>query len=80
MTLFPGPQQKAQEEIDSVIGASRLPLASDRSNLPYTDALVKELLRWQPIAPMGLPHASSDDDVVEGYFIPKDALLLPNIW
>ncbi|KAI8178409.1 O-methylsterigmatocystin oxidoreductase [Colletotrichum sp. SAR 10_77] len=80
MTLFPGPQQKAQEEIDRVVGTGRLPLASDRPNLPYTDALVKELLRWQPIAPMGLPHASSDDDVVEGYFIPKDALLLPNIW
>ncbi|KAF4844007.1 O-methylsterigmatocystin oxidoreductase [Colletotrichum siamense] len=80
MTLFPNPQEKAQEEIDRVIGTGRLPLASDRPNLPYTDALVKELLRWQPIAPMGLPHASSDDDVVEGYFIPKNALLLPNIW
>ncbi|TDZ15801.1 O-methylsterigmatocystin oxidoreductase [Colletotrichum orbiculare MAFF 240422] len=80
MTVFPRVQQKAQEEIDRVVGQDRLPTAADRPNLPYVDALVKELLRWQPVAPMGLPHTSSDDDVVEGYFIPKDAMILPNIW
>ncbi|KAF9880651.1 cytochrome p450 oxidoreductase [Colletotrichum karsti] len=80
MMLFPKVQQKAKEEIDSVIGPSRLPTASDRPNLPYVDAIVKELLRWHPVAPMGLPHTSSEDDVIEGYFIPKDALILPNIW
>lgn len=80
MSIFPEAQRKAQEEIDQVVGQDRLPNVSDRPNLPYVEALVKEVLRWHPVAPMGLPHTSSEDDIAEGYFIPKDALLLANIW
>ncbi|KAL0942946.1 cytochrome p450 oxidoreductase [Colletotrichum truncatum] len=80
MTMFPEVQRKAQDEIDRVVGGNRLPNASDRPNLPYANAIVKEVLRWQPVAPMGLPHTSSEDDVIEGYFIPKEALIMPNIW
>ncbi|KAF5672216.1 oxidoreductase [Fusarium denticulatum] len=72
--------KKAQEEIERVIGNERLPNCSDRSSLPYVNAVVKEVLRWNPVVPMGLPHTSTVDDVFEGYFIPKDALIMPNIW
>ncbi|KAH6995360.1 cytochrome P450 [Ilyonectria destructans] len=80
MTLHPEAQRKAQAEIDQVVGKNRLPNLSDRDSLPYVDALVKEVLRWHPVAPMGLPHTSSQDDMIEGYAIPKGAMLLPNIW
>ncbi|KAF5722024.1 oxidoreductase [Fusarium mundagurra] len=80
MILYPDVQKKAQEEIDGVIGNERLPNCSDRSSLPYVNAVVKEVLRWNPVVPMGLPHTSTVDDVFEGYFIPKDALIMPNIW
>lgn len=80
MTLFPEAQKKAQEEIDRVIGSERLPSFEDRPSLPYVDALVKEVLRWHPVAPMGLPHVANADDVYEGMFIPKGAMLIPNIW
>jgi cytochrome P450 len=80
LTLYPDVQRKAQEEIDRVVGVDRLPSYDDRGNLPYIDALVKEVLRWHPIAPMGLPHATDEDDVVNGYLIPKGAMLLANIW
>ncbi|QKD59379.2 cytochrome P450 [Fusarium oxysporum Fo47] len=72
--------KKAQEEIDGVIGNERLPNCSDRQSLPYVNAIVNEVLRWHPVAPMGLPHTSTVDDVFEGYFVPKDALIMPNIW
>ncbi|KAG9497133.1 hypothetical protein J7337_011925 [Fusarium musae] len=72
--------KKAQEEIDGVIGNERLPNCSDRTILPYANAVVKEVLRWNPVVPMGLPHTSTEDDVFEGHFIPKDALIMPNIW
>ncbi|KAI3577934.1 cytochrome P450 [Fusarium oxysporum f. sp. albedinis] len=72
--------KKAQEEIDGVISNERLPNCSDRQSLPYVNAIVKEVLRWHPVAPMGLPHTSTVDDVFEGYFVPKDALIMPNIW
>ncbi|KAF9769696.1 hypothetical protein IL306_012851 [Fusarium sp. DS 682] len=80
MLLYPDVQRKAQEDIDRVIGNARLPNCSDRPSLPYIDAIVKEILRWHPVAPMGLPHTSTVDDVFEGYFIPKDALIMPDIW
>ncbi|OGE54266.1 hypothetical protein PENARI_c006G06548 [Penicillium arizonense] len=80
MALFPDVQRKAQEEIDRVSGPDQLPKVRDRTRLPYIDAVVKEVLRWHPVAPMGIPHASSDDDTWEGYSIPKGSLLMPNIW
>ena len=53
MVLHPEVQKKAQAEIDAVVGPDRLPTFADRPNLPYIDALVKEILRWNPVAPMG---------------------------
>ena len=80
MALFPEVQKKAQAEIDRVVGTDRLPTFSDRDDLPYVDAVVKEVLRWHPVAPMGLPHVTAEDDIYEGYYIPKGAMLMPNIY
>ncbi|KZO94967.1 cytochrome P450 [Calocera viscosa TUFC12733] len=80
MILYPEVQKKAQQEIDAVVGADRLPAFLDRNNLPYVDALVKEVLRWHPIAPIGFPHRLIEEDHYEGYRIPKDTLVITNIW
>ncbi|KAK7745701.1 hypothetical protein SLS62_009667 [Diatrype stigma] len=80
MTVYPEVQRKAQEEIDRVVGRDRLPTMADRQDLPYVEAVVREVLRWQPVAPMGLPHTSTADDVCEGYFIPKGSMVLANVW
>ena len=80
MTLYPEIQRRAQEEIDTVIGNDRLPSLSDRGSLPYTEAIVLELLRWQPVIPLGVPHRCSQDDEYNGYLIPKDSIIMPNQW
>jgi cytochrome P450 len=80
MTLFPEVQKKAQEELDRVIGGHRLPLSADKGKLPYIEAVMKETHRWHPVAPMALPHASTKEDVIQGYKIPKGSLILPNNW
>lgn len=80
MATYPEIQKKAQHEIDTVVGTDRLPGFDDRPSLPYVNALVKEVLRWQPVAPMGIPHLANQDDVYENMFIPKDTVLVPNIW
>jgi cytochrome P450 len=80
MSMFPDVQHKAQEEIDRVVGTSRLPTADDRESLPYVNAVVEEAQRWHPIAPMGLPHAVDADDVIDGVRIPKGAYLMPAVW
>ncbi|KAF7974983.1 hypothetical protein HWV62_10733 [Athelia sp. TMB] len=49
MTLYPDVQVKAQAELDALIGKDlRLPTFSDRDYLPYVNAIVKEVLRWNP--------------------------------
>ena len=53
MMLNPSAQEKAQAEIDKVVGSQRLPTMDDRPNLPYVNALLKEVLRWNTIVPMG---------------------------
>lgn len=66
MVLNPEVQKKAREELDKVIGLHRLPDYCDHAALPYISAVVKETLRWQPVAPLGssfpFPHISRTPD------------------
>jgi cytochrome P450 len=71
MATNPVFQTKAQEEIDSVVGTHRLPEFADRPSLPYVEAIYREVMRWNPVLPLGLPHATTTDDVYDGYFVPK---------
>ena len=80
MMLHPNVQRKAQAELDQVLGPNAFPSVEDRDKLPYINAIVTEALRWHTVAPLGLPHKTDQDDIVDGYLIPKGALLLPNIW
>ena len=54
MLLYPDVQQKAQDELDSVIGRDRLPTFEDRPRLPFIDAMCKEVLRWRLVTPLGV--------------------------
>ncbi|KAJ7343182.1 cytochrome P450 [Mycena albidolilacea] len=80
MALHPDIQATAQAELDAVVGNQRLPGYEDRERLPYIDALSKEVFRFHPIGPMGLPHRAMEDDIHDSYLIPKGAIVLPNIW
>jgi len=68
---------KVQEEIDRVCG-DRLPTVDDMPNLPVLRATVKETVRWRQATPLGVPHVALEDDVYEGYHIPKGAILHAN--
>ncbi|KAI9441889.1 cytochrome P450 [Lactarius indigo] len=71
LSLYPEVQRRAQAQIDSVVSRDRLPTFNDRSRLPYIEAICKELIRWQIIGPLGVPHSSTEDSVYRGFFIPK---------
>ncbi|KAG2365405.1 cytochrome P450 [Suillus spraguei] len=82
MVLYPEVQARAQAEIDGVIGEAleRLPDWDDRASMPYVNAIIQETLRWFPVVPLGIPHATVNDDVYEGYYIPKGATIMANTW
>ncbi|KAG0694835.1 cytochrome P450 [Suillus ampliporus] len=80
MVLHPELQAKAQAEIDRVVGRDRLPNFDDRPALPYVEAILRETLRWHPVAPLGVPHATTTSDIYKGYFIPKGVVVFANTW
>lgn len=80
MTRHPEILKQAQKELDTVLGDARLPTFNDRPNLPYTEAVVKEVLRFHPVVPMSFAHVSTQADRYDCYSIPKGSILLPNIW
>jgi hypothetical protein len=53
MALHPGIQRRAQAEIDEVVGTHSLPTLTDQESLPYISAVIKEVLRFAPVAPLG---------------------------
>ncbi|KAH7873404.1 cytochrome P450 [Lentinula edodes] len=80
MALYPAVQQRAQKEIDSVVGKGRFPTFQDRNKLPYVQAIVREVLRWRPIGPIGFPRCCLQDDLYKGYLIQAGSIVVPNIW
>ncbi|KAH6635755.1 cytochrome P450 [Chaetomium tenue] len=79
MVHHPEWERRLQEEIDTVLGG-RCPEWEDRHKLPMLRATIKEVIRWRPAVPMGIPHASEADDVYDGYFIPGGATIHPVEW
>ena len=96
MALYPEVQEKAQAEIDAIIGPDRLPDFEDRHSLSYINAVVKETMRWHLVSPLGkifylyiytiltrfeaVPHMATNDDEYDGYYIPKGTIVLGNSW
>ncbi|KAI0697653.1 cytochrome P450 [Cerioporus squamosus] len=80
MSLNPDVLNKAQAELDTVVGPNRLPDWDDQASLPYVNAIVKETLRWQNVLPLSVPHCTTADDEFHGYFIPAGTVLIANTW
>ncbi|KAL8490777.1 hypothetical protein ACS0TY_022684 [Phlomoides rotata] len=80
---------KACKELDQVVGKERLVQESDLPNLNYIKACIKESFRLHPLAPFNVPHVSTKDAIVGGYFIPEGSHVLlsrlglgrnPRVW
>ncbi|KAB5530402.1 cytochrome P450 [Coniochaeta sp. 2T2.1] len=77
--LYQDAQQKVRKEVFDLLGGAP-PQAANLPDLPFLEACYNEILRWRPVAPMGIPHAPSRDDTVDGHRIPKGSSVIPNVW
>ncbi|KAM4034948.1 cytochrome P450 2G1-like [Anomaloglossus baeobatrachus] len=77
MIQYPHIQEKVQKELDIVIGPTRMPGISHRIQMPYTNAVVHEIMRYVDIVPMALAHKVSEDTFFRGFMIPKGTTVLP---
>ncbi|GLV43687.1 Cytochrome P450 304a1 [Carabus blaptoides fortunei] len=68
-------QDKLLQEIDEVVGRGRLPILDDRQNMPYTESVIREVLRKETLLPLGIPHRVTEDTTLRGYTIPKNTFV-----
>nr|QKV26468.1 flavonoid 3' hydroxylase 2 [Panax notoginseng] len=80
--IFRNPKilDRAQKELDLVVGQDRLVMESDLTQLPYLQAIIKETFRLHPSTPLSLPRMAAESCEINGYFVPKDSTLLVNVW
>lgn len=76
---YPKKMEEARAEIQSVCGqAGRLPCLGDLPHLPYTCAVVKEVLRWRPTVPLVPQRVLVQDLGFENYRFPVGTEFLIN--
>lgn len=80
MAAHPEVQKKVQSEIDNVVGRERMPSWDEHEKMPYTEAVIMELMRWRTIIPINILRYTLWDTTLNGYFIPKDTVVLANLW
>ncbi|QGA15047.1 hypothetical protein EYB26_002703 [Talaromyces marneffei] len=80
LLLNPAAAKRAQQEIDTIVGPDRLPQVDDAPEMPFMEALIEEVLRWQPVTPLGAPHSTDTDQEYMGYRIPRGSIIMQNYY
>ncbi|CAL8397561.1 unnamed protein product [Boreogadus saida] len=76
MAKYPQIQSQVQEELRRETG-SRQVRVEDRKKLPYTDAVIHETQRLASILPLALPHVTTQDVTLQGFYIRKGTTVYP---
>ncbi|KAK3772109.1 hypothetical protein RRG08_061193 [Elysia crispata] len=72
---YPEVQEKVFQEITTHVGRDRLPNLSDKPNLKYFDAVIKETQRFAALV-SAVPREVTADFELKGYTIPKGSMLM----
>ncbi|KAG9096235.1 hypothetical protein FS749_008866 [Ceratobasidium sp. UAMH 11750] len=81
MQLHLDVQSRAREEVLGILDpVTRLPEPAAVMQLAYLSRVLKEVMRWIPVLPITVAHATMEQDEYNGYTIPARSVILPNIW
>ncbi|CAL8346990.1 unnamed protein product [Lota lota] len=75
---FPDTQDRVHQEIDEHIGSARVPRFADKPKMPFTEAFLYEVFRHASYVPLTIPHCTTANITLNGYFIPKDTCVFIN--
>ncbi|KAJ6651970.1 hypothetical protein lerEdw1_015867, partial [Lerista edwardsae] len=71
MASHPDIQDKVQKEMEDIFGSSQIIHYHDRTKLPYTNAVIHEIMRSKYVLLVGIPRLTAEDVNLLGYSIPK---------
>ncbi|KAJ8340651.1 hypothetical protein SKAU_G00352840 [Synaphobranchus kaupii] len=80
LVAYPEIQEKLHQEMKDNVGLERTPLLSDKPKLPLLEAFILEIFRHSSFLPFTIPHCTTKDTSLNGYFIPKDTCVFINQW
>ncbi|ETE57938.1 Cytochrome protein, partial [Ophiophagus hannah] len=72
-------QDKVYKEMEEVFSPSHSICYEDRKNLPYTNAVIHEIMRNKYPLFFGFPRQSVQDISLNGFLFPKGAIILPDL-
>ncbi|KAA8540748.1 hypothetical protein F0562_024333 [Nyssa sinensis] len=80
LIMNPKVMERAQAEVRRVVGEKRFVSESDLPHLHYMNAVIKEIFRLHPPAPVLVPRESMEDITIDGYDIPAKTRFFVNAW
>uniref|UniRef100_A0A8C6URJ6 Cytochrome P450, family 17, subfamily A, polypeptide 2 n=1 Tax=Neogobius melanostomus TaxID=47308 RepID=A0A8C6URJ6_9GOBI len=80
MLHHPEVQARAQRELEEQVGLERPVRLSDRTRLPYVEAVIQEGLRIRPVSPVLIPHTALTRTSLGGHPVQPGTRVLVNMW
>lgn len=80
LVAYPEIQERLYQELKDKVGLDRTPVLSDRPHLPFLEAFILEIFRHSSFLPFTIPHCTTKDTSLNGYYIPKDTCVFINQW
>ncbi|XP_061670707.1 cytochrome P450 1A1 [Syngnathoides biaculeatus] len=80
LVAYPEIQERLFQELKNKVGLHRTPILSDKANLPFLEAFILEILRHSSFLPFTIPHCTTKDTSLNGFFIPKNTCVFINQW
>lgn len=79
VAIYKDVQTQIYEEIDQVLHGQK-PSLDDITSLPFLEASIAEAQRIRSVVPVGIPHGALEEIEINGYTIPKGAMIVPLQW
>lgn len=48
--------------------------------MPYTEATLREIMRFETLVPMSVPHRAMKDTTLGGFYVPKDTIVIAGLY
>ncbi|OWA52895.1 Cytochrome P450 2U1 [Hypsibius exemplaris] len=80
LAKYPEVQERVLGEIREVLADGQAPQYEDLKRMPFTDAVMCEILRLCSVAPLALVHSATEEGTIGGFHVPNGTDIYLNLW